>query len=1791
MAELQQLQETLRSIEQGGRMAEVDALLIRQVLHQPMRGTAPLKPSLGATSASVSPVRRPDVTRELFAIRKARQREKQQQQLTVSANQQPVPVQPEPTAIKNHDTHKREQRELDQAVVLREAQLVRTQQQVHVAEKAVETLMSEAQKLLPATFLFERNLTDLYKERSLQAVHHVLHRFQHRFFELYFARWRQNTLALRQAEHMRAASTIQRVHRGHAARRLVQRLRRQLAELRAQAQRLLVLRMQYRQAQVSKIQMVWRRFLYNRCVLERLQRANAAVFLQRGYRASRLQRNQLIMAIVQLKLIRAAIQIQRVVRGHRARERVHRLVRSRKREAIVAEIVIRNSSHAARVAWTLERRGAAFIIGCALYPYVVHRRFKRLIELSRRQRAARVIARRVVQWYREVASPSRNRRRRKQNKGLSWLDMLAKEQTRSNQAAVRIQALVRAWTQRRAYQMQIRRAKKLARNQRLQAKTAAALERTRRAQKKINFPFPVVGIVSSPKNRVPMVNVWKHVRSSSSQKSQSLLQRDSTQKIQRCYRAHCRLVSSRLRHWRALAVVVEERFKQRRQAAITIQRRLRGIHGRVIARRERAFLKLRLFIQRWKWRRTMGRADAAARIMRWWRCLQSRHLASVWREHKKRQRSMAIRIQKWLRRTLFYRTRTAQTLAQARRQQETRIACEQYLVICRQHALDKQIMRSISSGSFESLLAAFLHPKAKQQRSRRQQIFPILQLVFIVVSGLKDRAQWVNMDEKTLYQTKMERSKAVALFKAASKLFTSTHSASKDKKGNPNGSPKAKRKTPAFVTPNDIDVALAKAGGASKRAITFSEFVHLLLLIAEQQMGPHVSIWWSKYVDSEAQLLALLWDVLFPLAELHPIVREFTEFVNERMTRDCQCIQRLARRRQDRLDGLLMKANLFQAARMVARHRAAVLIQQLARSLLAKRTMRRRMQQVYEKYVDPTWGLPYWLNPRTGFSTWQKPRELSQEDVCVEAVPFPPPELTIRIACQGKPVCPICAEWFCVDCDEFFCRDCLRSVHKEPQQRSSVIESADPDAVEISKPHKKEHISRCGLCRFQIASRKCLQCVLPARPRRTDYVGAVGACGGTKAALLPSKGSTSDVFDAETVENEDKQQREALFCDVCFAFQHRRGTLQAHKSTALLEMCSECQPEDDGEAPISPLPSWPRAVQFECQTCPDHARVCGRCALSRHPVEACGELMVIPFETLDMKARAKRLQEEAEARDRADVEKCRLRALQAKQEHCAQQIQRFWRDRAPILNARRLRKDREKAKRAFWEQRQRDLRIQHQISYRLRDVIGRAAPLPTDSVAMQQMRRMNALLRRNLELRARHFGLLVHEYMLVGIPLPGIGRLRSSSEDNCYLETTEDLRGWIANHQTLRLRWCWSTEEQHRRQQQRPFDKQFLAWEQMLRSKSREAISIEQTDDDKDGDLVNVIKPLEEHRISIASEDATRLLNLKTHGAGDAEREFVLYLVEFSTDPKRRVWINRMLYVSIVTCAGGVYRRCVVDAVDDHASRRISQCLKNTRRLASRLGHQFRQFLRQIILWLNPTTVVFSRPPIQRHRTFLQHQSGLETTLPRTQRLWWTVTVTSTATLRAGRQIHPTLSPSRASMAKRRATIPPAMQRRATAMTELKATMPVAMTTAMGRKTMMATAMRLQLRATMQVGMVMGLTLRVTIPIPTDTTHRRTMLLQMRILQQLPPLLDGTNTTETTTTRILRLALLLHGMATATRRRPTSRQMERTGVSLKPMATASKMATAQKSTLWQQRRLSGRKYSIRSLARSTTSTA
>lgn len=70
----------------------------------------------------------------------------------------------------------------------------------------------------------------------------------------------------------------------------------------------------------------------------------------------------------------------------------------------------------------------------------------------------------------------------------------------------------------------------------------------------------------------------------------------------------------------------------------------------------------------------------------------------------------------------------------------------------------------------------------------------------------------------------------------------------------------------------------------------------------------------------------------------------------------------------------------------------AVRIQCFFRVRKAKRLMLDKMKEVVQKFVDQNTGLPYWYNPRSGKTSWHKPKLLQEEDV-EEAVAVAEPDV------------------------------------------------------------------------------------------------------------------------------------------------------------------------------------------------------------------------------------------------------------------------------------------------------------------------------------------------------------------------------------------------------------------------------------------------------------------------------------------------------------------------------------------------------------------------------------------------------------------------------------------------------------------------------------------------------------------------------------------------------------------------------------------------------------------------------
>ncbi|KAG1694478.1 hypothetical protein DVH05_021283 [Phytophthora capsici] len=1477
MDKLVQLQTALRAIETGQRLESVDDVLVRQVLQQTRK----------AQLSRLEPDSK-ELYRELLAIRKAKLHAQQTQCAGINGThvegrvipqkfspKKTTSIRPVDTRLKaaptspgrgNNDKTIAEELAdnteetinlMQTALITRKKELRRSEKAVAQANADLRQELTRAERILPSKFLFERNLAD---DRTLEAARNVLARFQHRFYKLYFRHWLGATLELRLQAQRRAVAEIVRVYRGYQGRRDARRLRTELQALQAQKRQLLAFRIKFRSSQALKLQMAWRRFLRYRAIKHRQARQAAAAFLQKAFRTRQWQSQSLVNALANARKLFAAVGFQKLYRGHKTRRKLREDRRQQQQEERVKLALLRSMSSQARAVWMIERRGASHLIAGLIFPYAMRRRWHRLLYHLRRQRAAKCIAKVVCRWF--GLEVRREAARAKQVN--EWLALVQLEHERSRKAAVLIQKHLRRWVQQRKFLMSESRRKKVARRVRLE-------EKGRR-----------MGNLSNPNPQHRAISRPKPIQLNEDKKAIRHAETNAATIVQCCYRRYRTRRRIQLRTWKSNATKVETRVRQRHKAATEIQRHVRGAFGRKLARKRRAEHLLLRFILRWKWRRIQKRHRAACQIGLWFKHKRTQRLAKLWRVEKKKREAVSIQLLRWYRLQCLLPSRLRRISRHVRKREEIFVFCNQSLQLCKQHLGDGFVVQSLDAGledALRPLLSDLSRSPTKPKSPTKQKVaksckthatvaFPILQMAFLVASGWKSPFIWHELDGKTLFQTKLERTKATTFFRALQKRGKPVAHQVRQPETNPTApsptrhskkSPVKGAKSVETFSLVDVDVAVARATGGAKGALNFSTFVRVLGQLGEISLGQHsTDTYWGRFDGLEARVLSSLWLSILSHPSMQHLALEFDAFISKELSRHASCLQRLFIRRHNKRRGLAILVETKRTLRNQELSRVAIRLQTQARGFLARRELRRRMQETYEKFVDPTWGLPYWMNPRTGYSTWQKPRILRAEDVQCEAVPFPPSERTLKARCNGEKDCERCAEWVCYDCDEFFCLQCFGEYHKA-KAITEDTEGSEGEETPVKREHELEKLELCGLCKFQLASRRCLDCEIKVKAKSPD--------------------SNSETF----------------FCDVCFAFLHRRGGLKAHRTEALLEQCTSCIPDDD-----KPRTGFGDAVQWECEACgAPPLRVCGRCAFQSHPVESCGELRPVPLQTLGRQQRTKRLREEQEARDRADLDKMRARALRARQERCARKIQAFWRSQAPILHARRLVAARRKEKSEQWLRRQEDLRLTKRLAYRAKNALGIAQPMGSDTPVERRLRSLNALARRQLSIRARFFGLLIDEYVTVGIPLPGLGLLHPGSNE---IWTSEDLRGWVHNRQTIRFKKLTDQEAQ-------PAERALCAWRQLQRwEKSKDEGEKESSElgvDDTDTTWLAEVHPKQqvtESLVPLAEPYTSLLPKKKTKLKADDEVlvedvPVAMFLVEFSLDPKRTVWISHSLYV------------------------------------------------------------------------------------------------------------------------------------------------------------------------------------------------------------------------------------------------------------------------------------------------------
>ncbi|KAF1774748.1 WW domain [Phytophthora cactorum] len=715
------------------------------------------------------------------------------------------------------------------------------------------------------------------------------------------------------------------------------------------------------------------------------------------------------------------------------------------------------------------------------------------------------------------------------------------------------------------------------------------------------------------------------------------------QKLYRGYRARRKLRESRQRQRQEERVQLALLRSMSKQARAVWMIERRGA-GYLIA--QRAVFP---YAMRMRWHRLLGQlrrqraAKCIAKAVCKWFGVEARREAVrgkqvnewmelVQREHE-RSRCAAVLIQKHLRRWVQQRkflmaqarrkkiARRTRLAEKTRRMEQTLGFCDQSLRLCRQHKADELVAQSLSfslEDALRPLLSETTRSPTRSKTSPTKQkavasnsgkrhsnvvAFPVLQMMFLMASGWKMPFVWRELDGKTLFQTKLERTKAVKFFRSLTKQGNPVAHQIQQSPAVETGtslSPTRRNKKPVTkgakgvetFSSVDVDVAVARATGGAKGALDFASFVRVI--------------------------------------------------------------------------GLLGEISLTQQSQSPYWGRFDVVLQTQARELLARRELRRRMQETYEKFLDPTWGLPYWMNPRSAYSTWQKPRILGAEDVQCEPVPFP-----------LLNDCDRCAEWVCYDCDEFFCLQCFGEYHKVKIVANPVEDSKDDsvpkaESIEtlndskeddntlssIKREHELERLLLCGLCKFQLASRRCLDCIPKLKIK-------------SKPKLPPSVNQQKEIKTVESASNEDQEHlsSESLFCDVCFGFLHRRGGLQTHRTEPLLELCTSCIPDDQDDKHTASHQQPPAVFGVR------------GAHVATHLVES---VDVVRFSLIQRKVVANF--DRCHYKRWADNSEPSVFAKNKKLEIT------FWRSQAPILRARRLVVARRKETSEQWLRRQEDAR-------------------------------------------------------------------------------------------------------------------------------------------------------------------------------------------------------------------------------------------------------------------------------------------------------------------------------------------------------------------------------------------------------------------------------------------------------------------------------------------------------------------
>ena len=498
-----------------------------------------------------------------------------------------------------------------------------------------------------------------------------------------------------------------------------------------------------------------------------------------------------------------------------------------------------------------------------------------------------------------------------------------------------------------------------------------------------------------------------------------LIQSDSAKKIQSVWRGFIdRKLVKRLRHEERLRQAELQRIRCM-NAAITIQRVYRGRCGRRIARQQKEWSKaLRIqtiyrgYVARVKYRELINLRDAVLTIQRLFRTNFARNFRKYMQHRRHMEVWASVSIQRICKGALS-RIRLVARLETSRLSAEVEAAGEAYNAVYHLRAIDTLILRSLQGTLKDSTQNPF---------NRKRIFFPVIQTIF---------AQYTTaaVGKK---KTEMTGPKFTSIFKESGRIVGGK------------------------CTQQQLDLLFTQLK-SKKGGLGYDDFVDAFvqasaLLFPRQPRAGRVT-------GKDVKVVKFVRESLMKRKAMRKaLTLPLEAYAASWIKSSASFLQRVHQDRKARLRALEIAQAHREERKARRENAAATKLQQLYRQRLAKRYFAETMKSVFKKYIDAETGLPYWVNPRTGFSTWEKPLCFGDDDVFQEAIPLPDQDTNFTEPCSNCVVSS--AQAYCYQCQDFFCPYCCDSFHEKGNNAT----------------HQFCQIKVCDLCSFQVASGHCQDC-------------------------------------------------------------------------------------------------------------------------------------------------------------------------------------------------------------------------------------------------------------------------------------------------------------------------------------------------------------------------------------------------------------------------------------------------------------------------------------------------------------------------------------------------------------------------------------------------------------------------------------------------------------------------------------------------------------------------------------------